>query len=174
VALLNRGRESYTLIGSIAFSAGLIILDIDRTVIGTIEDDLTMARRVIEPKNLADTTQHHFSPAIVADGTFYISGQVGTDEHGNYVGDDIESQTRQAFENVGTILQNVNRDFEDVIKITSYIVDIRDHYEAFQTVYREVFSTEPFPCHTAIGVESLASETPLVELEIEVPIDKEQ
>ncbi|WP_224448662.1 RidA family protein [Haloprofundus salilacus] len=132
-----------------------------------------MARRVIEPKNLADTTPHHFSPAIVADGAFYISGQVGTDEDGNYVGNDVESQTRQAFENVETILQSVDRELEDIVKITSYIVDIRDHYEAFQSVYREVFSTEPFPCHTAIGVESLASETPLVELEVEVPIDEE-
>ncbi|WP_164974792.1 RidA family protein [Halegenticoccus tardaugens] len=132
-----------------------------------------MVRRVIEPKNLADTTPHHFSPAIVADEAFYISGQVGTDEDGNYVGTDVESQTRQAFENVETVLQSVDRELEDIVKITSYIVDIRDHYEAFQSVYREVFSTEPFPCHTAIGVESLASETPLVELEVEVPVDDE-
>lgn len=131
-----------------------------------------MARRVIEPENVADTTQHHFSPAIVADGTLYVSGQVGTDEHGNYVGDDVESQTRQAFQNVGAILQSVDRELGDVVKVTSYIVDIRDRYEAFQSVYREVFSTEPFPCHTAIGVESLASETPLVELEVEVPVDE--
>lgn len=132
-----------------------------------------MARRVIEPDGIADTTPHHFSPAIVANGTLYISGQVGTDEDGNYVGDDIESQTRQAFENIETILQRVGTDLTDVVKITSYIVDITEHYEAFQSVYRDVFATEPFPCHTALGVESLASETPLVELEAEVPIDEQ-
>jgi 2-iminobutanoate/2-iminopropanoate deaminase len=132
-----------------------------------------MRRRVVEPENLADTTRHHFSPAIVAGGTLYVSGQVGTDEHGNYVGDDIESQTRQAFENVETVLREVGRELEDVVKVTSYVVDISARYEAFQSVYRDVFSTEPFPCHTAVGVESLASETPLVELEIEVPLDRD-
>ncbi|WP_142860553.1 RidA family protein [Salinigranum halophilum] len=132
-----------------------------------------MTRRVIDPEGLADTTQHHFSPAIVANGTFYVSGQVGTDEHGDYVGDDVESQTRQAFENLETLLQPVGKELDDVVKVTSYIVDIQDHYEAFQSVYRAVFSTEPFPCHTAIGVESLASETPLVELEVAVPVDEE-
>jgi 2-iminobutanoate/2-iminopropanoate deaminase len=130
-----------------------------------------MTRRVIEPDALADTTPHHFSPAIVADGTLYVSGQVGTDEQGNYVGEDVESQTRQAFENVERILHDVDRNLDDVVKVTSYVVDIRDNYEAFQSVYREVFPTEPFPCHTAIGVERLASETPLVELEVDVPVD---
>ncbi len=130
-----------------------------------------MARRVIEPEELADTTPHHFSPAIVADGILYISGQVGTDEHGSYVGDDVDSQTRQAFANVEAILRAVDRGLEDVVKVTSYVVDITKHYETFQSVYREVFPTEPFPCHTAVGVESLASETPLVELEVEAPVD---
>jgi 2-iminobutanoate/2-iminopropanoate deaminase len=132
-----------------------------------------MERRVIEPDDIADTTPHHFSPAIVANGTLYISGQVGTDADGNYVGDDIESQTRQAVDNIETILQHVDKDLSDVVKITSYIVDITEHYEAFQSVYREVFATEPYPCHTALGVDSLASETPLVELEVEVPSDEQ-
>jgi 2-iminobutanoate/2-iminopropanoate deaminase len=143
----------------------------DRTVIDHPDDDSSMTRRVVEPDGLADTTPHHFSPAIVADGTLYVSGQVGTDEQGTYVGRDVESQTRQAFENVERILREVDRDLDDVVKVTSYVVDIKDNYEAFQSVYREVFPTEPFPCHTAIGVESLASETPLVELEVEAPVD---
>jgi 2-iminobutanoate/2-iminopropanoate deaminase len=130
-----------------------------------------MARRVIEPEGLADATQHHFSPAIVENGRLCVSGQVGTDSDGNYVGDDVESQARQAFENVETILECVDRELSDVVKVTSYVVDIREHYEAFHSVYRDAFPTEPFPCHTALGVESLASETPLVELEVEVPVD---
>lgn len=130
-----------------------------------------MERQTIHPEGVADTTQHHFSPAVAANGTLYISGQVGTDEDGNYVGDDIESQTRQAFTNIEAILQSVERDLGDVVKVTSYIVDISAHYETFHAVYRAVFPTEPFPCHTALGVERLASELPLVELEVEIPVD---
>jgi 2-iminobutanoate/2-iminopropanoate deaminase len=129
-----------------------------------------MTRRVIAPADVADASNHHFSPAVVADGTLYVSGQVGTDEDGEYVGDGVEAQARQAFDNVAAILAAVDRDLADVVKVTSYIVDIRDRYEAYQRVYRRVFPTEPFPCHTALGVESLASETPVVEVEVEAPI----
>ncbi|WP_207592498.1 Rid family hydrolase [Halomontanus rarus] len=129
-----------------------------------------MDRTEILPDELSDPTDHHFTPAIVANGTLYMSGQVGTDEDGCYVGDDVETQARQAFDNVGTILEAVGKDFDDVVKVTSYLVDIRTHYDAFSGVYRDVFAAEPYPCHTAIGVASLASDTPLVELEVEVPV----
>lgn len=111
---------------------------------------------------------------MVADGRLYLSGQVGVDASGEYAGDGIEAQTRQAFENVESILAAVDRELADIAKITSYIVDIQRRYDAFHAVFREVFPTEPFPCHTALGVESLASETPVVELEAEVPVGEEQ
>jgi 2-iminobutanoate/2-iminopropanoate deaminase len=130
-----------------------------------------MTRRAIEPAGLADAAQHHFTPAIVANGTLYVSGQVGTDDEGAYVGDDVRSQTRRAFENVEVLLRSVDRGLGDVVKVTSYVVDIADNYEAFHSVYREVFPERPFPCHTALGVDSLASETPLVEVEVEAVVD---
>ena len=80
---------------------------------------------------------------------------------------------RQVFANIKTILAEVDRELDDVVKDASYIVDISEHYDAFHSVYRGIFQPEPFPCHTAPGVERLASETPRVELEVEVPIGKE-
>ncbi|SNZ12742.1 2-iminobutanoate/2-iminopropanoate deaminase [Natronoarchaeum philippinense] len=131
-----------------------------------------MTRRTIAPDGLADSEPHHFSPGVVADGTLYVSGQVGTDENGRYVGDDIESQARQAFANVETLLAAVDRDLDDIVKVTSYVVDIRERYDDYHAVYRETFPERPFPCHTALGVESLASEDPIVEIEVEVPVDE--
>lgn len=130
-----------------------------------------MAREVIRPDELFDATELDYTHAIVADGTLYMSGQIGADENGEVVGDDVSTQTRQAFENVGTILDEVERDFDDVVKITSYLVGPQDHYEEYKSAWREFFA-EPYPCHTMLGVEQLARDDLLVELEVEVPIEE--
>jgi len=128
-----------------------------------------MAREVILPDGLFDSTELDYTHAIVADGTLYMSGQIGADEDGEVVGEDVGTQTRQAFENVGTILEEVERGFDDVVKVTSYLVEPQEHYEEYKSVWREFFE-EPYPCHTMLGVDQLARDDLLVELEAEVPI----
>lgn len=127
----------------------------------------------IHPDGLADSRPHHFTPAVVANGTLFVSGQVGVDADGERAGNDVESQARQAFENVDTLLGAVDPGYglEDVTKVTSYLVDVERNYERFHGIYREVFSTEPYPCHTALGIERLPTDKLLVELEVEVPIE---
>ena len=126
-------------------------------------------RRAILPSEVSDSRDHQYSQAVVADGTLYVSGQVATDRHGEYVGTDVETQTRRVFENVGHILEEVGSEFEDIVKLTTYLVDIETNYEGFRTVYTEYFQTEPYPCHTILGVQRLASAEPLVEIEFEIP-----
>ena len=128
-----------------------------------------MARTELMPDELYDSTELGYVHATVVDGTFYMSGQMATDAEGTVVGDDIETQTQQAFENVGHILGSLDKGFEDVVKITSYLVDIHENYDGFKSVYRTYFD-EQLPCHTMLGVENLANEAFLVELEVEVPL----
>jgi 2-iminobutanoate/2-iminopropanoate deaminase len=121
------------------------------------------------PDGLYDSTERQYVHAVVADGTLHMSGQVATDADGNVVGEGIETQTRQAFENVGRILEDAGVGFEDVVKVTSYLVDIHDDYDGYKTVFAEFFD-DPLPCHTMLGVADLADEAFLVELEVEVPL----
>jgi 2-iminobutanoate/2-iminopropanoate deaminase len=121
------------------------------------------------PDRLYDSTERQYVHAVVADGTLYMSGQVATDADGNVVGEDIETQTRQALENVGEILDAVGVGFEDVVKVTSYLVDIHGDYDGYKSVFAEFFD-DPLPCHTMLGVADLASEAFLVELEVEAPL----
>ncbi|MFA9517451.1 RidA family protein [Halopenitus sp. H-Gu1] len=125
------------------------------------------------PDELYDSTDKQYVHAIVADGTLYVSGQIATDPEGNVVGDTIQAQSRQAFENVGAILDEVDLGFEDVVKVKSFLVDIHGDYDEYKAVFADVFD-EPLPCHTMIGVEDLATEELLVELEIEAPLPAEQ
>ena len=128
-----------------------------------------MERRHINPESAPDSEAHGYSHAIVADGTFYISGQVGMDSERNLAGDDITAQTRQAFDNVEAILAEIDRDMSDVVKVKAHIVDPHERFAEYNEVYRAVFS-EPYPCHTVLGVEQLAGPEYLVEIEVDVPV----
>jgi enamine deaminase RidA (YjgF/YER057c/UK114 family) len=128
-----------------------------------------MGRTVINPPELKDTKQFGYSHAIVEDGTLYVSGQVAMDADSNIVGDDIATQTRKALENVGHLLDAVDRDHSDIAKVRSYIVDVHDRGEEFHEVWMDFFEP-PYPCHTMIGVDALAFPEYLVELEIEAPV----
>ena len=130
-----------------------------------------MARQTINPDGLIDSTGIGYSQAIVENGTFYMSGQVGWDADFQLAGDDVQSQARQAFENVETLLSEVDADLSDVAKVTSHVVDPHDRLEAYLAVWDEVFETEPYPCHTILGVDQLAQEGLLVEIEVEVPLE---
>lgn len=134
-------------------------------------DGPTPGRRVIDPDGLHDSEEFNYSQGIVENGTFYASGQVALDTSWEIQGDDIESQTRRAFENVGMLLDEVDRDYSDVTKVTSYVINPHEHLEGIVSVWDELFDA-PYPCHTLIGVDQLALEGLLVEIEVEVPIEE--
>lgn len=126
-----------------------------------------MARRAISPNELAETPYNH---VIVDGGNFYMAGQVPRDSDGTVVGDDLESQTRKTFENVGVLLEEVDKDFDDVAKVTVYIMGEQDSLDGYKTVYDEVFS-EPYPCQTVIGTRPLGDSPVMIEIEVEVPME---
>lgn len=125
--------------------------------------------QVINPDELYDATERLYSHARVENGTLYMSGQVGRDSSGDVVGSDIESQTRRAFDNVGVILETVDEDFTSIAKVTSYFTDIQADFSTYKGVWDDIFE-EPYPAHTAIGVEALATPDLRLELEAEVPL----
>jgi len=129
-----------------------------------------MDREILSPDELADASEFLYTQAIVEDGTLYMSGQVGWDDKFDVVSSDIESQAEKAFENIGVVLDEVDKDFSDVNKVTSYVVDLAENTEGFLRVWDQFFD-EPYPAHTLLGVEQLAGEELLVEIEVEVPLD---
>ncbi|CAG0919698.1 unnamed protein product, partial [Notodromas monacha] len=69
----------------------------------------------------------HYSPAILAGDTLYISGQLGIDADGNLVHDTCPvKQTNQAMENMGAILKAAGMSYEHVVKATVLLADIKD------------------------------------------------
>jgi len=129
-----------------------------------------MTRYAINPPELKDAREIGYNHAIIDGGTFYMAGQVAMDETSTVVGDDIETQARKAYENVGVLLETIGKTYADVAKVTTHIVDPKEHYyDGYKAVYWETFD-EPYPCHTVLGHEQLADEAYLVEIEVEVPL----
>lgn len=128
-----------------------------------------MAREAYSPEELSDTSYSH---AVVENGNFYMAGQVARDADGEIVGDDLETQSRKVFENIGVLLEKVGKDFEDVAKVTVYVIGDHDSLEGYKTVYDETFS-EPYPCQTVIGTRPLGDSPVMIEIEAEVPMGTE-
>ncbi len=121
------------------------------------------ARKRIDPGWTWDDN-FNMSQAIEIGNAIYVSGQVAMDPSGNGVGPgDMKAQTRQALQNVKTVLESAGASMEDVAKITVYMTDIsllRDTHEV-----RAEFFPDPPPASTGIEVSALAFPGLLIEIE---------
>lgn len=114
-------------------------------------------KMVVKPDGIEDSTQDPFrySQVIVTDGVAYVSGQIATDEEGEVVSPDFEAQARRAFDNLGTVLDQLEKEFSDIAYVGSFIVGLNEYQPIFRDVWAEYFPEEPYPAHTMLGVERL-------------------
>jgi enamine deaminase RidA (YjgF/YER057c/UK114 family) len=108
--------------------------------------------------------------------TVYISGQVARTADGTPVGPgDLAAQVEQAYLNIGTALRGVGGSFNDVAKLTVYIVDwTPDKLEALaEGVARAAgqLGANPIRPTTLLGVAALAEPDLLVEVEAIAVLD---
>ncbi len=95
-----------------------------------------------------------YSFAAEAAGLVFLSGQVGLDPAtGASVGDDVAAQARQAMENIGGILRDVDLGYDDIVKTTIFLADMED-YPVVNAAYGEFFS-DGFPARSAVQAAGL-------------------
>lgn len=94
----------------------------------------------------------------------FISGQIALDDDGRVAHPgDAEAQADMAFRQIGAILREHSCDFDDVVKLTTYVVDIRD-LDAIRTARARVLCGR-VPAATSVAVAALARPGLLVEIE---------
>ncbi|MDO4482473.1 MAG: Rid family detoxifying hydrolase [Bacillota bacterium] len=105
-----------------------------------------------------------YSHGITVNGIFFSSGQLGIDPETNeLVKGSVEDEARQAMKNIGAILEAAGTSFDNLIKATIFITDLKD-FAAIDGVYKE-FITGDFPARTCVEVKGIPKGA---RLEIEV------
>ena len=89
-----------------------------------------------------------YSKAVRAGDFVFVSGQVPAGPDGVLVGGGIEAQTKQAIENIKTVLTSLGLNLKDVVKATCWIDDARD-FGAFNRVYASYFG-EGLPARSTV------------------------
>jgi len=96
-------------------------------------------KRIIHTPDAPKPENVPYSQGVKANG-FIFSGQGAhvPGEGRSTVDGDIKEQTRQAIENLQTVLAEEGVGLDDVVKVTMYLSDI-DDYEGMNEVYFEYF-----------------------------------
>jgi len=114
-----------------------------------------------------------YSHAVRMGQLLFVSGQLPVDRQRRLVAPgDLAGQTRQVLENLTTVLKASGASWQDVAKLTIFVVgmeDISKVREARAAFYAEQ-GIEP-PASTAVGVAGLAIEGALIEIEAYAVLD---
>jgi 2-iminobutanoate/2-iminopropanoate deaminase len=106
----------------------------------------------------------HYTDAVRVGDLLFVSGCVPVDAGGRLVGgDDVVAQARQAFANLGSILEASGASFADVAKVTIFLTDVDDRPK-INPVRQEVFGAAR-PASTLVEVPRLAIAGAKVEVE---------
>jgi 2-iminobutanoate/2-iminopropanoate deaminase len=95
-----------------------------------------------------------YSQGVQAAGLVFTAGQLGlVPGSKEFAGHDIESQTRQALENVKAVLEAGNSCLEHVVKTTVFLADMGE-FARMNAVYAEFFPEHP-PARSAVQAAAL-------------------
>ena len=121
-----------------------------------------MAREVFFP--YPNNKPVGFSPVAKVGNQIFVAGQVATNADGELVGiGDAKAQSEQCFKNVEAALTAAGASWDDVTKITCFLVNA-DDYAAYAEVRNGIFP-ENGPASSTVIVTALVRPEMLVEVE---------
>ncbi|WP_299368106.1 RidA family protein [uncultured Tateyamaria sp.] len=124
-----------------------------------------MSQRAVYPAGVcAQDIPLKLSPAILSDGHIFVTGMTGSLADGT-MPDDPVTQFRNVFDKITAVLEGARANFGHVVELTSYHIDIANHFDAFQTVHAE-YVRPPYPAWTALEVAGLRRPGALVEVRV--------
>jgi len=78
---------------------------------------------------------------------------------------DIKVQTRAVIETIRRNLQSVGADLEDIVDVTSFLVNMND-FAGYNKAYAEFFNAETGPARTTVAVHQLPHPDLVVEIKV--------
>ncbi len=93
-----------------------------------------------------------YSQAIKVGNMIFTSGQIALTPNGDFLDEDIKTQTKQVCENLKAVLNEAGADISNVVKTTIFLADIND-FGAVNEIYGEYFSHKP--ARSTVAVKEL-------------------
>ncbi|RSN60427.1 enamine deaminase RidA [Amycolatopsis sp. WAC 04182] len=135
-----------------------------------------MSITLVNPAGLPEIPAYRQVSIATGSKLVFIAGQVSWDADGALVGEgDLAAQVEQCYLNIGTALAAAGATFDDVAKMTVYVVDwtpdkLALFLEGVDRAAAKLGGT-PVPPGTLIGVAALDVPEHLVEVEATAVID---
>ncbi|WP_324798037.1 RidA family protein [Streptomyces cyaneofuscatus] len=135
-----------------------------------------MAITLLDPEGLPKVGVHRQVAIATGSKLVFIAGQVAWDADGTTVGEgDLAAQVERCYLNIGTALAGAGGTFDDVVKLTVYVVDwTPDKMPRFlEGAARAAakLGVTPVPPGTLVGVAALDVPEHLVEIEATAVLD---
>ncbi len=106
----------------------------------------------------------HYSHAVRAGDTIYVSGQASLDADKQLVGPgDVVAQTRRVLENMRAVLAAAGATLDDVVKVTVYLRDREDRGHVNEV--RRAYFGPNRPASTLVEVNRFPIDGMLVEMD---------
>jgi enamine deaminase RidA (YjgF/YER057c/UK114 family) len=125
-------------------------------------------KQFINPKELSAPGSYTHVVTVNQGKLIFVSGQVALNKQGEVVGKgDLRAQATQVYENLKVALAAVGATFADVVKVNTYVVNYKPADAAIIREIRSKYNVpERLPASTLIGVQALAREDFLIEVEV--------
>lgn len=121
--------------------------------------------RFVDPPSLPRPVGYSHVAEVSNGKTIYVSGQVALDQSGNLVGPgDLRTQTQQVFTNLKAALEAVGADFNYVVKLNYYLLDI-SQIQIVREVRDQFVNTHRPPASSAVEVRRLFRDGLLIEVD---------
>jgi 2-iminobutanoate/2-iminopropanoate deaminase len=111
-----------------------------------------------------------YSHGMVAPGgeILVVAGQVGMGQGGEVAGGDVVAQTKQALDNVRTVVEAGGCSMRDVVRLQTFLTHVEDipgFMKARAEVFPGYFPDGVYPPNTLLIISSLVKPELLVEIE---------
>jgi enamine deaminase RidA (YjgF/YER057c/UK114 family) len=129
--------------------------------------------------NYSEWTKGRFSEVVTVTGPgkmIFVAGIGAEDENGEagvvlHKGDFL-AQCRYAYDKIKRVLAKNGATVSDIVKMVSYVTDIR-YYPDYGKCRVEVFGEKgPFPAHTLLNINQLAWPGMLLEIDVTAMVPK--
>lgn len=127
-----------------------------------------MIRLTRRPAGLGEPLGRYSHLAVGRGDLVAIAGQVGREADGRLAGPELAEQARQAYANLGVALAAAGCSYEDVLKMTTFLVGaerIEEFMEARREIFADLYTDGRYPPNTLLIVNRLVEPELVFEVE---------